>query len=307
MKLKYFLFYILLFTVSTFVNANDDPCPNPQDSGFLEIPSIAGNPHNVEVLAFGNCGEANGECQLSEFNVKTRSLSGGGNNPWLSDTTSNTGQGGSNTIFDTDISWTSEMNNGALIITVTATNDGVVVDETTLMLECKDNRDKGCCDLPPSGCAGSMTEYACDNIGGIFWLTAICSPGDANRRPSCKELPPLASGSGEEGGGMGAGKSSNVEETNEDSEVQAKQLALDYHYNASYKSIRLNVQVPKSNLMNIQIYNLSGQVIYQQSSYALKGSYSKSIQLSNNISTGIYFINIRLGNRQITKKIMIAQ
>ncbi len=71
-------------------------------------------------------------------------------------------------------------------------------------------------------------------------------------------------------------------------------------------SIQLNIEVPESEQINIQIFSLAGQPIYQQTSYVLKGIYSKTIQLPNNILTGIYFINIRTEKEQVTKKVIIA-
>jgi hypothetical protein len=298
MKLKYLLLVLVfLWANNTSTAFNNDPCPNPSESGFVQIPSVTSAMHTVLISVTGNCTQQNGSCDMSSYGVSTR-VFGNTVSGWSPHQISNTGNGGSKNLYNSTISWTSNIEDGFLTIEVTATNNGQIIDQTTITMECEDNMSESCCDLPPYGCA-ETTEYICNQMGGIFSPTFSCVW--FRNRYLCASPPNLASGSGGGGGGM-------VAKNNPAEPIKALNYKrLDVAVWSNGNELLLNIEIPNSGQLNIQIYNLAGQSVYEQSSKVSKGHYSRNLPLSNQLSPGMYFININIEGQQLTKKFILSR
>lgn len=69
-------------------------------------------------------------------------------------------------------------------------------------------------------------------------------------------------------------------------------------------STKINLNIPERGSVKVQIVNAIGEIIDSYEEYLEKGSYS--IQWNAKGSAGVYFINVRAGNRSITRKMILT-
>jgi hypothetical protein len=67
----------------------------------------------------------------------------------------------------------------------------------------------------------------------------------------------------------------------------------------------LRIAVLNSERLSIAIYDVVGELVYQNFSESVSGDYSKTIQL-NNVKTGVYFVKIHARENLLVKKIVIS-
>jgi hypothetical protein len=72
---------------------------------------------------------------------------------------------------------------------------------------------------------------------------------------------------------------------------------------------KLNITLSKSNTENktfqVEVVNLSGQIVYQKSLYFKEGK--EMIELKEDIANGIYIVRLKDGKQMITKKIVLEK
>lgn len=64
---------------------------------------------------------------------------------------------------------------------------------------------------------------------------------------------------------------------------------------------------PIEGKMTISVYDVTNKAIIIVSTYVPKGSYQKTLQMPGNTTSGIYFVNVTLGEHQITQKVLITK
>ncbi len=67
----------------------------------------------------------------------------------------------------------------------------------------------------------------------------------------------------------------------------------------------VNVQLVSGNSVGVEVYNITGQKVYEQSyGYQPAGSFTMTLK-SENMPTGIYFYTVSVGTEKITRKMMV--
>jgi hypothetical protein len=89
-----------------------------------------------------------------------------------------------------------------------------------------------------------------------------------------------------------------------DSQVQ--NLVYSIFPNPNNGVFNLRIAGLNSDRLSIAIYDLVGELVYQNFSESVSGDYSKTIQL-NEVKTGVYFIKICAGENLLVKKIVISE
>lgn len=74
--------------------------------------------------------------------------------------------------------------------------------------------------------------------------------------------------------------------------------------NPTSERINIQTQLQQSSEVTILVYNLTGQVLYTQTTLANQGVYSKTIYASN-FSAGVYFCEIKSGNSSVIEKVIL--
>ncbi|MCX6230246.1 MAG: T9SS type A sorting domain-containing protein [Bacteroidetes bacterium] len=76
--------------------------------------------------------------------------------------------------------------------------------------------------------------------------------------------------------------------------------------NPNNGKFNLNFTNEYSENISIQIFNMLGELVYNESKHQYKGIYNDNIDISK-LSNGIYSINIKIGERKTTEKIVVSK
>ena len=88
------------------------------------------------------------------------------------------------------------------------------------------------------------------------------------------------------------------------SDIIPDHLSLRLAPNPADEAITLLFEIPQSNELEVSIYNLSGQQIYQFETYVLKGKYQHRIRLNEDVSPGIYIVKAKVGEEELIQKLI---
>ncbi len=83
-------------------------------------------------------------------------------------------------------------------------------------------------------------------------------------------------------------------------------LGCDIYPNPNNGLINLKISGLNSEQLSIAIYNVVGELVFENYSESVSGDYSKTIQLQN-AKSGVYFIKIYAGTSVLVKKIVISE
>ncbi len=168
--------------------------------------------------------------------------------------------------------------------------------------EVYDSSTQGCCD---GVIYDSSTQGCCDGV--IYDVsTEQCCDADA-------ENPGVQSNDVEcnpdEPSGMGTSRRSPNKNKiiSEDHGMQFRDLSLKLSPNPTNGIFNLEMDIPKSGIINIQIFDIYGQMVFHEQSYALKGVFRKQIELSNNLAEGAYFIKVSNNAKFVSKRILLIK
>jgi len=93
----------------------------------------------------------------------------------------------------------------------------------------------------------------------------------------------------------------------EANEIDYINLSLNVKPNPSIGNIDLQLKIPESSALNITVYDVSGNSVYTESAYALKGDYNRRIELPGYINSGTYIINVKVGKHTASQKLIVIK
>lgn len=74
--------------------------------------------------------------------------------------------------------------------------------------------------------------------------------------------------------------------------------------NPNKGNFTVNFYIHDEGMLQARLYNLDGALFYEFDEYVSKGSYEKTINLKDKLSKGVYYLELRIGEQQVTKKII---
>lgn len=80
--------------------------------------------------------------------------------------------------------------------------------------------------------------------------------------------------------------------------------ALSFYPNPSNGQFALSFQAPEEGNLNIEVRDLQGRTIYEESASDFNGIYQNNIDISGE-SAGVYFLTVTLNGRSMTKKLVM--
>jgi hypothetical protein len=102
--------------------------------------------------------------------------------------------------------------------------------------------------------------------------------------------------------------STNSEDNNNDPDILTKDEPLKIYPNPN--TGMFTVEICKNNITdetNIEVRNELGQIIYKQVPPITNGCVKETIQLNSQLPSGIYFIQVRIGKKTETTRIILAR
>lgn len=80
--------------------------------------------------------------------------------------------------------------------------------------------------------------------------------------------------------------------------------ALSFYPNPSNGQFALSFQAPEEGNLNIEVRDLQGRTVYEESASEFNGIYQNNIDISGE-SAGVYFLTVSLNGRSMTKKLVM--
>lgn len=158
----------------------------------------------------------------------------------------------------------------------------------------------GCC----NEVAYDLDNYDCCNDLHIYNINThkCCDEGDENAGVQLKgtDCNPVASGSG----ASYRGSERNIME---DNQMQFQDLSLNLSPNPTNGRFNLLIDIPKSSIISVQVFDIYGRIVFNEQAYALRGVFHKKIQLPDSLSEGTYFIKVSNNEKFVSKKILLMK
>jgi len=86
-----------------------------------------------------------------------------------------------------------------------------------------------------------------------------------------------------------------------------EKLSVELFPNPTPSEIIVRLQSPVSGKLNIELFDMSGNLVKESTSMMLKGYLSKKLNLSANLSPGMYLVKVTVGEQSVTEQIIISR
>jgi len=86
--------------------------------------------------------------------------------------------------------------------------------------------------------------------------------------------------------------------------IDQKTEVLTIYPNPNNGQFKIQFENKQEGIIELRLFNLIGAKVYEYDTFVPKGSYQKSIDLSNKLNKGIYYLELRIGDELFNKKIV---